>query len=206
MNSTPKLRPALEQRLSLPKYDTLWKSVKTAFANEYWEDERDYWDYAFGLRDSWAAMSRAPAKQVEKSVLEISVLARSLANKIHTYAPELKTLTGYLDTDLHTFMAEDLIRFADGLDAPNSPTAAMSSRPRSMALKTAERTYLARALTHFILSVPIDSGKPIPRRNSLVAMTVTALLDIGQNDEFDEKDVSDVTEDIVLHHKNRVSK
>ncbi|WP_210546133.1 hypothetical protein [Rhodoferax sp. PAMC 29310] len=203
MNPAPKLRPALEQRLSLPQYDSLWKSVTTAFANEYWEDERDYWDYALGLRDSWAAMSRAPAKQVEKTVSEIAALARCLAIKIHTYAPELKTLKGYLDIDLHSFMAEDLVRFADGLDEPNSPTAAMRSRPRSMALPTAERTYIARALTHFILSGVNAAGKPIRGRDSLVAMTVCALLDIGKNDEFDGKDVGDVTKDIVAHYKRR---
>lgn len=32
-------------------------------------------------------------------------------------------------------------------------------------------------------------------------MTVNALLDIGENDEFDGKDVSDLTEDIVAHYK-----
>lgn len=203
MNPTAKIRPTLEQRLSLPQYEDLWQSVKAAFANEFWEEERDYWDFALGLRDSWAEMSRAPAKQVEKTASEISTLARTLANKILTYSPEIKTLKGYLDIDLHVFMAEDLIRFADGLNSPNSPTEAMRSRPRSMARKSAERTYMARALTHFILSVPIDSAKTIPRRNSIVAMTVSALLDIGQDDEFDEKDVSDVTEDIVAHYKNQ---
>lgn len=203
MTASIKLRPAIEQRLSLTAYDALWKGVKTAFVNEHWEEERDYWDFALGLRDSWASMSRAPAKQVEKTVSEIASLARSLANKIKTFSPELKTQKGYLEIDRHSFMAEDLIRFADDLDEPNEPTEATMARPRGMALETAERTYLARALTHFLLSVPIDSGKPIVRRDALVAMTVTALLDIGKNDEFDEKDVSDLTKDIVHHYKTR---
>ena len=197
----PKLRPAIEQRLSLPKYSALWTCVTTAFGNQDWQEEKDYWDCALGLRDLWAEMSRAPARQVEKTVADIAVQCRDLANKIRTYAPEIKTLKGYLDIDIHSFMAEDLARFAVRLEEPNAPTEATMSRPRSMALNTAERTYLARALTHFLLSVSQVSGKPIARRNAVVAMTVSALLDIGANDEFDEKDVSDITEDIVQHYK-----
>ena len=68
MTSPPKLRPAIEQRLSMPSYDNVWASVKAAFVNKDWEDERDYWDLALGLRDSWASMSRAPEKEVEKTV------------------------------------------------------------------------------------------------------------------------------------------
>lgn len=203
MNSQPKLRPEIEQRLSLPKYAYVWTTVHIAFVNEGWKDERDYWDYALGLCDSWAVMSRAPAREVEKTVSEVAELARTLANKIQTYTPEIKTLKGYLDIDLHTFMAEDLIRFADGLDNANPPTEAMRSRPRGMSSKTAERTYMARALTSFLLSHATVSGKQIRGRDSIVAMTVCALLDIGSNDEFDAKDVSDLIKDIVAHDKDQ---
>jgi hypothetical protein len=195
------LRPALEQRLSLPKYDDVWISVKTAFANQDWEDERDYWDYALGLRDSWANSATSPARKVENSVAKISMLARSLSNRINGYSKEITTLKGQHQFELCSFMADDLIRFADSLEEPRSPTEAMMSRPRSMALPTAERTYLARALTHFLLSCTQVSGKPIPGRDSVVAMTVCALLDIGENGEFDGKDVSDLTEDIVAHYR-----
>ena len=184
MTSPLTLRPAIEQRLSLPQYALVWKQVEEAFAAQYWEDERDYWDHALGLRDSWQSMARAPTKQVERTVADIAVLARSLANRILGCSPEIRTLKGYLDIDFHTFMVKDLIRFADDLERPNSPTEAMQSRPRSMALETAERTYIARALTHFILSCGEVSGNPVPARNAVVAMTVNALLDIGEHDEW----------------------
>ena len=203
MNIPLRLRPAIEQRLCLAKYAYVRTSVKAIFVNEDWGSERDYWDYALRLRDSWASMSRAPAKVVEKTVLEIAQLARTLANKIRAYSPELKTLKGYLDVDLHSFMAEDLIGFADGLDKPNPSTEAMMSRPRSMASNNAERTYIARALSHYLLSGEKFSGKPFRKRDSLVAMTVCALLDIGANDEFNEKSVSDLTEDIVAHYRSQ---
>lgn len=201
MTPISKLRPEIERRLSLPKYTSVWESTKAAFVNTDREEERDYWDYALGLRDSWANMSRAPTKQVQKTVSEIATLASSLANRIRGCSPEIKTLKGYLDIDLHTFMADDLIRFSEALNEQNTPTEAMLSRPRSMALKTAERTYIARSLTHFILSSAKATGKPISGRDSLVALTVNALLDIGIDDEFDAKDVSDITEDIVKHYK-----
>ena len=51
MDPIPTLRPAIEQRLSLPKYDAVWKAIETAYANEPWEEERDYWDYALGVTD-----------------------------------------------------------------------------------------------------------------------------------------------------------
>lgn len=203
MSFIPKLRTAIEHRLSLPKYASVWKCVNTAFANEVREVERDYWDFALGLPDAWASMAKAPAKQVESSVIEIAMQARSLAYKIHAFSPELKTFKGFLDVDIHTFIADDLIEFADSMDARDSPTEAMTFRPRSMALPTAERTYMARALTHFILSCGKVSGNPIPGRDSVVAMTVCALLDIGSNDEFDGKDVSDLTKDIVSHYREK---
>lgn len=203
MNSAPRQRPAIEQRLLSPKYAYVRTSIKAIFVNEDWGDERDYWDYALGLRDSWTDMSRAPAKEVKKTVSELAQLARTLANTIRAHAPELKTLKGYLDVDLHSFMAEDLIGFADDLDKPNPPTEAMMSRPRSMASKTAERTYIARALSHYLLSGEKVSGRPFRKRDSLVAMTVCALLDIGANDEFNEKNVSDITADIVARYRSQ---
>jgi hypothetical protein len=36
-------------------------------------------------------------------------------------------------------------------------------------------------------------------------MTVNALLDIGEDDEFDEKSVRDVTEDIVRHYRYKAA-
>jgi len=198
-NSQP-LRPAIEQRLSLPQHNELWAAVKAAFAADDWEEERDYWAYAVGLRDSWSTMSKAPAKEVERTVAEIAALSQQLANKITAFSPEIQTLTGYLDIDRHTFMAEDLKVFAAGLHPPGSPTEAMASRPRSMMLPTAERTYLARALTHFILSGSRQSGLA-----TLVAMTVNALLDVvpGSTSEIDAKGVRDLTEDIVARYRNR---
>jgi len=205
MESPKILRPAIEQRLSLPKYNAVWLAVEAAYKNEFWEDERAYWDYALGLRDSWRNMARGSAGDVKKTVDEIAIQARNLANRIKACSPEIKTLKGYQYVGPHTFMAEDLVSFANGLAEPNSPTEAMRSRPRSMALETAERTYLARALTHFILGGFQISGKPIPGRSALVAMTVNALLDIGAEDEFDAKDVDDLTEDIVKHYKSKSS-
>jgi hypothetical protein len=182
----------------------VWKCVETAFADTYWEEERNYWDFALGLRDSWENMSRAPAKVVQNTVSEVAELAEKLANKIVTFNPEIRTLKGHADAEQSMFLVDDLIAFAKSLREKNDPTEAMRSRPRSMALASAERTYMARALTHFLLSGVTFSGKPFPRRNTIVAMTVTALLDIGQDDEFDEKDVSDVTEDIVKHYRTRL--
>lgn len=205
MDSPKLLRPAIEQRLSLPKYNAVWLAVEIAYKNEFWEEERDYWDYALGLRDSWNNMARGSAGSVKKTVADIATQARNLANLIKACSTEIKTLKGYQYVGPHTFMAKDLIHFADGLDEPNPPTEAMQSRPRSMALATAERTYIARALTHFILGGFQISGKAIPGRSALVAMTVNALLDIGAQDEFDAKDVDDLTEDIVRHYTRKTT-
>jgi hypothetical protein len=205
MDPIPTLRPAIEQRLSLPKYDAVWKAVKTAYANEAWEEERDYWDYALGLRDSWNMMSRAPTSVVKNTVTEIAGLAQELANKIVAFNPDIRTLKGYSEAEQSLFMAQDLVAFSKSLREEGRTTEAMQSRPRSMALDTAERTYIARALTHFVLSGVQISGNPIRGRASLVAMTVNALLDIGEDDEFDEKSVRDVTEDIVRHYRYKAA-
>jgi len=204
MELPPKLRPDIEQRLSQPKYSEVWKAVEAAYATEFWENERDYWDYALGLRDAWNSMSRAPTKVVQDTVSEIANLAQELANKIVAFNPEIRTLKGYADAEISIFMAEDLLAFSKSLKRENAPTEATLTRPRSMSLGTAERTFMARSLTAFVLDGAEISGKPIRGHAALVAMTVNALLD-SDSAYFDEKAVRDLTEDIVKRYKDKAA-
>ena len=182
------------ERLSSKRCAEAWKVVKEAFGEDT-EEEKAYWAYAVGLRDSWAAQSRAPMSAIHDTVNEITDLADALANKIAAHGPELKTIKGYLDVDQHTFMEADLRIFSTELKAPSQPTEAVLTRPRSMANLSAERTYLARALTFFLLA---GGHKPMAR---VVAVTVHALLDLPASDGFDAKQVRDLTEDICRRFK-----
>lgn len=194
-NSATVLRYSIEQRLSNPRYADVWNSISLAFADDA-DEERDYWDFALSLRDRWLAMSRAPTKIVQKTVTEIAQLAANLANKLAAHKAEIETLKGYLDIDKHTFMEADLRLFSVELLEPSDPTEAMRSRPRGMAHPSAERTYVARALTWYLLSSGLQ---PMAR---VVADTAGALLDLGPNEVFDEKHVRDITEDICRGFKS----
>ncbi|OQW86397.1 MAG: hypothetical protein BWK72_17425 [Rhodoferax ferrireducens] len=203
MKPPPKLRPAIEKRLSLPRYGELLKAVESALTNQYPEDAIDFWDFALGLRDSWNSMARAPENEVKKTVAELADLVQALARKLVAFSPEIRTLRGHTIAEIGALLSDDLITYARSLSEENAPTEAMQSRPRSMALKSAERTYLARALTHFLLEIGTVSGNAVSKRSALVAMTVNALLDIGSEDEFDAKDVEDLTDDIVQSYRKK---
>ena len=188
------LRASVEQRLLANKNADIRKSVAVAFDGDR-EEERDYWDYAAGLPDSWNAMSRAPANPLADAVREIADVAVELANKIAAFSPELRTDRGFLAIDLHTFMEADLRAFSANLKSPVATTEAKKARPRSMSTPSAQRTYMARALTWFMLE---SRGKPMAR---VVATTVQALLDLSADEDFGEKHVRDVTEDICRQFK-----
>ena len=188
------LRPFIEQRLSGKLYAEVWKSVNVAFAGDS-DEERDFWDYALGLPDLWQAMSRAPTKAVKEAVIEIAAMAESLANKIVAFGPELLADKGYVESCQHVFIVQDLRIFAADLNALADTTEAMRARPRSMSKDSAERTYCARALTLFLLG---GGHKPMAR---IVSITVRALLELSVDEDFDEKQVRDVTEDICKQFK-----
>ena len=191
------LRPSIEKSLGERRWAPVWQAVEAAFPGDL-DEQRDYWDFLLGLRDSWRNMSRAPSGVIEGNVAEIASMAQALANKIAANTPELRTLLGYADFDIHTMFEADLRHFAAQLRSPSNETSAMRFRPRGMERATAERTYVARALTGFLCS---GDGRP---RARLVAESVNALLDLHPEDGFDEKQVRDITEDICRHsRKNR---
>jgi hypothetical protein len=168
--------------------------VKRAFAGDVAEEEA-YWDYALGLADSWDAMSHAPLNAVQDTVREIAGLADTLASKIAAHSADLKTMKGYLDVDTHTFLRDDLRDFAAELRESGPATEALLVRPRSMSKASAQRTYVARALTMFLL----ESGhQPLA---GLVAATACALLDLDAETSVGAKEVRDVTEDICRRSK-----
>lgn len=190
------LRPALLIRLSDSKYDNVWKIVSEFFNGD--EDaEKEYWDYVFNLPDQWQGMAKGTTQAVADAVQEIVNQAESLAAKIVAFRKEIETVKGFGDMVTHLMMAEQLRDYANHLRQPTQPTEAVQVRPRGMGKDSAERTYYARALTAFLLSGGQKAGSKV------VANTVCALLDIGRDDEFDDKDVRDLTEDIVQEYKQR---